>query len=266
MSCPAHLDLRVRKAFAARVAVLSALEPFADLSESNQKAPIEYLRAEGMQRSILSQRMNDNAQPLDAFLRDFVVNVRDAMRINPHIRDLTSIDAPLAALQQDTERIRCRECSYLARYDGTVCDGGLFDADIVNAGGECQSIVRDSFQVALAVTRDYYETYSPTDLGPVRASYLVMDNDELDLGSGSIFVTAHVEPGDPKCVTLTVNIEKFTWTSLRAISYLFLHECLVHLHERERAELVTRPDANDPFAEGWNGLDRAGRSRRSEAG
>jgi len=231
--------------------MLSALEPFADLSDSNQKAPIEYLRAEAMQRSLLSPRMNDDAQPLDAFLRDFVANVREAMQINPQVDDTASIDAPLAALQREAERIRCNDCSYLARYNGAVCDGGPFDADIVNAGGECQSLVRDSFQVALAVTRAYYGAYSPTDLGPTRASYLVRHKDDLELGSSSIFVTAHVEPGDPKCVTLTVNLEKFTWTSLRAVSYLLMHECLIHLHERERAAVATRPDANDPFGEGW---------------
>ena len=206
---------------------------------------------EAMERSLLSPRTNNDAQPLDAFLQDFVTNVHEAMRINPNIEDPASIAAPLAALQREVERIRCINCSYLARYNGTVCNGGRFDADIVNAGGECQAIARDSFRAALAVTRAYYKAYSPIGLGPTRASYVVRHRDDLELGSGSIFITAHVEPGDPKCVTLTVNLQKLTWTSLRAVSYLLLHECLIHLHERERAAVSVRPDANDPFAEGW---------------
>lgn len=241
-----HMALRDRKAFSLLGAYFRTVAEVSENDAPSNKAQSEF---EDLIRKLAKAVLFDTANaPLEDFLANAVTRADQAARVLLDT-NFASVEPTATALRAKIARIRCRDCR-----NGTICDGGSEDDQIVEAGGECISEIKAAFRGALdEADREYGRLPKMTvSLHTTGRNSPPGSVPGIGLAINGRTSYADEHPRRSSFVTLEVASAHMDALSLAALPYVMLHEVLCHAYQMsDGSGDRTSPVAYvDPLSEG----------------
>lgn len=254
---PEHLLLQTRKLVSARLAYFDAVEPLVARLTTDPRFAAE-IRGHALNMAGALARVSPNTEPLDECLTQWVSQVEQGVRGWPGAAIHEAfVTRAVQSLRARVATVNCLQCA-AGLY--ALCNGGAGDDQVVASGGQCLALLRDRFQIAMALTRWYYDRFSMLPAGRSWPTMRLGTNETLRVphdvpvpyAVGGATVYGEVGGHPVSEIQVSIVPEKVDAATARAIWYIMLHECVVHAYQRLTPDGHDRgTDPFDAFAEGW---------------
>jgi hypothetical protein len=239
---PYPLPLNARKAITAVILAGRAIQPLTKIARRLGVPQVWSTCESRLPEIALSGLASHNSETLD----EFVVRALDSLKgsVDLHLSDQPELrTAVVQRLKNAASSISCKACSIDRSLP--LCQGKIADDITVHADGFCLADLRRQFAVVLTVVRDYYRFYCQENSGDFMEVTFHLDTVPSRSKFKSNGSTTRRNDGST-LVTLSLDIQAFSWRTYLETAYVLFHECVAHCFC-----VFTDVDPADEFTEGW---------------